>query len=381
MLAIGLMSGTSLDGVDAVLCEISGPMDQLSLKQLDFMTLPFEEDVKDRIRMVIKGEHIHTQLVCSLNFELGHLFSQAVKTMLEKHGLKGSDVRFVANHGQTLYHLPKAEHPYVPSTLQMGESAIIAYENQVDVIDDFRVMDMAAKGEGAPLVPFSEMLLYRKPGEVIALQNIGGISNVTIIGDDFVQAFDCGPGNMMIDEAMRHFYGLPYDAKGTCAASSPIDETLFNELVKHPYLDRIPPKSTGREDFGEAFVMEIIRRHPTLKADQIISTFTNFTAYCIADSIQRFSHRLPTSLIVGGGGAHNDELMRRIQAFLPHIDVKTQEAYGFSSEAKEAIAFVILGYAFLNRVPANVPSATGAQKRVILGKLTPNPFTDSLYLY
>ncbi len=380
MLAIGLMSGTSLDGVDTVLCEISGTMDQLSLKQLDFMTLPFEKDVKDRIRTVIQGEHVSTQLICSLNFELGHVFSQAVKTMLDKHHLKGEDVRYVANHGQTLYHLPKASYPYVPSTLQMGEAAIIAYDNHINVIDDFRVMDMAAMGEGAPLVPFSEMLLYRKASEVVALQNIGGISNVTILGEDTVQAFDCGPGNMMIDEAMRHFFDLPYDASGKCAASAEVDGALFNDLVKHPYLDRKPPKSTGREDFGEAFVLDVIHRYPSLRGEQIVSTFTSFTAYCIADSIQRFSHRIPTSMIVGGGGAYNDELMRRIQAYLPKMDVKTQEAYGFSSEAKEAIAFVILGYAFLHRVPANVPSATGAQNRVILGKLTPNPFKDSLYL-
>ena len=380
MLAIGLMSGTSLDGVDTVLCEISGPMDQLALKQLDFITLPIEKDVKDRIRKVIHGENISTQLICSLNFELGQVFSRAVKTMLDKHGLKGEDVRFVANHGQTLYHLPKASHPHVPSTLQMGEAAIIAYDNHIDVIDDFRVMDMAAKGEGAPLVPFSEMLLYRKANEVVALQNIGGISNVTILDNEHVQAFDCGPGNMMIDEAMRHFFGLPYDANGACAASDSIDETLFNELIQHPYLDRKPPKSTGREDFGEAFVLDIIQRYPFLSAEQIVSTFTSFTAYSIADSIQRFSHAMPTSLIVGGGGAYNAELMRRIQSLLPDIDVKTQESYGYSSEAKEAIAFVILGYAFLNRVPANVPSATGAKDLVILGKLTPNPFKDVLYL-
>ena len=380
MLAIGLMSGTSLDGVDTVLCEISGSLDQLDLKQLDFMTYPIEKDVKDRIRKVIHGENISTQLICSLNFELGQVFSRAVKTMLDKHGLKGEDVRFVANHGQTLYHLPKANHPYVPSTLQMGEAAIIAYDNHIDVIDDFRVMDMAAKGEGAPLVPFSEMLLYRKANEVVALQNIGGISNVTILDKDHVQAFDCGPGNMMIDEAMRHFFDLPYDANGACAASDSIDETLFNELIQHPYLDRKPPKSTGREDFGEAYVLDIIQRYPFLSAEQIVSTFTSFTAYSIADSIQRFSHAMPTSLIVGGGGAYNAELMRRIQSLLPDIDVKTQEAYGYSSEAKEAIAFVILGYAFLNCVLANVPSATGAKDLVILGKLTPNPFKDALYL-
>ena len=376
MLAIGLMSGTSLDGVDTVLCELSGSMDQLQIKQVDFMTLPIEAELKARLRKVIQGENIHTQALCSLNFELGYVFSHAVKTMLDKHKLTGKDVKFVANHGQTLYHLPKAEHPFVPSTLQMGESSIIAYENRIDVIDNFRVMDMAAKGEGAPLVPFSEMLLYRKAGEVVALQNIGGISNVTILSEQSIQAFDCGPGNMMIDEAMRHFFGLPYDPSGSYAASVSIDETLFKELISHPYLDRIPPKSTGREDFGEAYVLDIIRRYPSLSGNQLVSTFTEFTAYCIANSIQRFGIEVPSSMIVGGGGAYNVELMRRIQSYLPNVKVETQEAHGFSSEAKEAVAFVILGYAFLNKVPANVPQATGARERVILGKLTPNPFND-----
>ena len=180
----------------------------------------------------------------------------------------------------------------------------------------------------------------------------------------------------MIDEAMRHFFGLPYDPSGSYAASVSIDETLFKELISHPYLDRIPPKSTGREDFGEWFVLDIIRRYPNLSGKQIVSTFTEFTAYCIGDSIQRFGKEVPLTMIVGGGGAYNDELMRRIQSYLPLVKVETQEAHGFSSEAKEAIAFVILGYAFLNKIPANVPQATGAQDRVVLGKLTPNPFND-----
>lgn len=374
MLTIGLMSGTSLDGIDTVLCEIEGEFNSISVRQIDFFTLPFQADLKNKIRRIINNETISTELICSVNFELGHAYSKAVKIMLDKNNFKGSDIAFVANHGQTLYHLPKAKNDFVSSTLQMGESSIIAYDHKVKVIDNFRVMDVAAGGEGAPLVPFSEKILYREEGKIVALQNIGGISNVTIIDDESIFAFDCGPGNMMMDEAMRYFYQKDYDLNGEIASLSDIDNTLFNELISHPYLARIPPKSTGREDFGENYVKEIIKRYSNLDSACIVSTFTEFSAYCIQDSYRKFLRNLPNKMIIGGGGAFNISLINRLRKYLPEVDVFTQEECGFSSDAKEAVAFAILGYAFIKQVPANELGATGAKNHVILGKLTPNPF-------
>jgi len=374
MLTIGLMSGTSLDGIDTVLCEVSGEFSDIKIKQIDFFTEPFEDNLKSRIRQIINNESVSIELICSVNFELGKAYSDAVKKMLDKHGLKGEDIEFVANHGQTLYHLPQSRNNLVSSTLQMGESSIIAYENRVNVIDNFRVMDIAAGGEGAPLVPFSERILYQEKNKIVALQNIGGISNVTILDDNNVIAFDCGPGNMMIDEAMRYFYQKDYDKNGDIASSSSIDQELFTELTNHPYLKRTPPKSTGREEFGESYVKELIHRYSYLEPNCIVSTFTEFCAYAIKDSYRKFLKRLPDKMIVGGGGAFNLSLMHRLRAYLPEVEVLTQEDCGYSSDAKEAIAFVLLGYAFIKQVPANIIDATGAKDSVILGKLTPNPF-------
>lgn len=374
MLTIGLMSGTSLDGIDTVLCEINGDFNTISVRQIDFFTLPFEEDLKNKIRRIINDDSISTELMCSVNFELGHAYSHAVKIILEKNQLSGKDIEFVANHGQTLYHLPKPKNNFSPSTLQMGESSIIAYDHKVKVIDNFRVMDIAAGGEGAPLVPFSEKILYREEGKIIALQNIGGISNVTILDNDSIYAFDCGPGNMMMDEAMRYFYQKDYDKNGEIACQSEIDLSLFNELISHPYLNRIPPKSTGREDFGENYVKKLINKYSHLESSCIVSTFTEFSAYCIQDSYRKFMPKLPDKMIVAGGGAFNLSLMDRLRKHLPEVEILVQEDCGFSSDAKEAIAFAILGYAFIKQVPSNVLGATGAKDLVILGKLTPNPF-------
>lgn len=376
MLIIGLMSGTSLDGIDTVLCDIGGEFNHVKVKQVDFFTVPFDVGLKNRVRQIINNKDVTTELICSVNFELGKAYSDAVKRILDKNNLSGKDIRLIANHGQTLYHIPKPNLPYVPSTLQMGESSIIAYDHQVDVIDNFRVMDVAAGGEGAPLVPFSERILYKETDKVIALQNIGGISNVTVISNDDISAFDCGPGNMMIDEAMRYFYQKDYDKDGYVASSVNKDNDLFNELIQHSYLNRKPPKSTGREDFGELYVKELIQRYSHLEPNCFVSTFTEFCAYCIQDSYRKFMKRLPDRMIVSGGGAFNLKLMSHLRNYLPEVEVLTQEDLGFSSDAKEAIAFAILGYAFIKQVPSNVLEATGAKHEVILGKLTPNPFNQ-----
>lgn len=335
MLIIGLMSGTSLDGIDTVLCDIEGEFDHIKVRQIDYFTEPFEEGLKNRVRQIINNKNVTTELICSVNFELGKAYSNAVKKMLDKNQLKGSDIRLVANHGQTLYHIPKPNLPYVPSTLQMGESSIIAYDNQVEVVDNFRVMDVAAGGEGAPLVPFSERILYKEANKVVALQNIGGISNVTLLSNDEISAFDCGPGNMMIDEAMRYFYQKDYDKDGLIASTSDKDDEMFNELIAHPYLNRKPPKSTGREDFGEMFVKDLILKYSHLNPSCIVATFTEFCAYAIQDSYRKFMKQLPDRMIVGGGGAFNPTLMSHLRKYLPEVEVLTQEDMGFSVMRKK----------------------------------------------
>ena len=376
MLAVGLMSGTSLDGVDTVLCEITGYDESTQVKQLNFITVDIPESLRTKIRKCCSRELIPVDLICSLNFELGYLFADAVKRICKESNVRLEDLSFIASHGQTIFHIPKAYDDYVPSTLQIGEAAIIANECKTDVISNFRVMDMAVGGEGAPLVPYSETLLYGEDHQAVALQNIGGIGNVTVLpkkGDEKkVIAFDTGPGNMMIDEAVRTFYGEKYDKDGFYARQGKMIPQLAEELKKHPYFKMDLPKTTGREMFGEHFTRGLIEKYRSHDANDIIHTFTWFTAYSIAYHYKK--HLIGAydlkKCIIGGGGAYNSYLLELIQKEMPEVQVITQEEHGFSSEAKEALAFVILGNQTYHRRPSNVPSATGAKKSVILGQIT-----------
>lgn len=376
MLAVGLMSGTSLDGVDTVLCEISGQDESTKVKQLYFKTYDIPESLRTKIRKCCSRELIPVDLICSLNFELGYLFADAVKSLCKDANVKLEDLSFIASHGQTIFHIPKAYDDYVPSTLQIGEAAIIANECKTKVISNFRVMDMAVGGEGAPLVPYSETLLYSEENQAVALQNIGGIGNVTGLpkkGDTKkVIAFDTGPGNMMIDEAVRTFYGKKYDTDGYYARQGNLIPSLAAELKEHPYFNLEIPKTTGREMFGEHFTKSILEKYHSCEPNDLIHTFTWFTAYSIAYHYKKYliSEYGLKKCIIGGGGAYNSYLLELIRNEIPEVTVMTQEEHGFSSEAKEALAFVILGNQTYHRSPSNVPSATGAKKSVILGQIT-----------
>ena len=373
MLAVGLMSGTSLDGVDTVLCEISGQDESTKVKQLYFKTYDIPESLRTKIRKCCSRELIPVDLICSLNFELGYLFADSVKSLCKDANVKLEDLSFIASHGQTIFHIPKPYDDYVPSTLQIGEAAIIANECKTKVISNFRVMDMAVGGEGAPLVPYSETLLYSEEDQAVALQNIGGIGNVTVLpkkGDTKkVIAFDTGPGNMMIDEAVRTFYGKKYDTDGYYARQGNLISSLAAELKEHPYFNLEIPKTTGREMFGEHFTKSILEKYHSCEPNDLIHTFTWFTAYSIAYHYKKYliSEYGLKKCIIGGGGAYNSYLLELIRNEIPEVTVMTQEEHGFSSEAKEALAFVILGNQTYHRSPSNVPSATGAKKSVILG--------------
>jgi len=380
MYCIGLMSGTSLDGVDVALVDIENSGFETKVKLIKFNTYEMPSDIKAEIKKACSIEDSSVELICSLNFKLGYLFSKAVGEICKEARIYLKDINFVASHGQTIYHIPKEKGSSIPSTLQIGEPSIIAYENNVKVISNFRTMDMAAKGEGAPLVPYSEYILYGGRGETIAFQNIGGIGNVTVIPAkkkiDDIFAFDTGPGNMIIDEVCSRLFNVSYDKDGEIAQSGNINEVMLKKLMEHPYLNRKPPKTTGREDFGEDFVKNLLEEFKGIKPEDIVTTVTAFTAFSIVDSYKRFI--LPKvkldKVLIAGGGAHNKTLMKLIKEGLKGIDVFTQDEIGFSSDAKEAIAFAILGNETLNNKPSNVASATGARRSVILGNITMKPF-------
>lgn len=379
MLAIGLMSGTSLDGVDAVLVDIEGYGINTLVKVIDFMEYPMSQPIRDKIHIACNEEQSSVDLICSLNFELGFLFSKSVSALLEKAGVTSDQISFIASHGQTIYHIAKNQSSLLASSLQIGEPAVIAYQHNTTVISNFRTMDMASGGQGAPLVPYSEWILYSQKDKNIALQNLGGIGNVTVLNKSLkiedVFAFDTGPGNMMINEACRVLFHCPYDQGGHIASKGNCIDALLATLMQHSYLQEKPPKSTGREEFGEVYVQKLIQAYVDSNPYDIVATFTMYTALTMKDQYNRYilNSMDIDEIIIGGGGSHNQTLMKYIKDVFYPIPIFTQEDKGYSSDAKEAIAFAILGNETMHHQASNVKSATGASDHVILGNITLAP--------
>lgn len=372
MLAVGLMSGTSLDGIDAALVEINGVSEATQVKLLAFETLPFAADVKALIAKSLNNDTATLEEICSLDFALGRKFAEAVQHLCAQVGVDLAALDFVASHGQTIYHLPLPPAGEVASTMQIGNAAVLCELTHTTVVSDFRSRDMAVGGLGAPIVPYSEYVLYRSDKKTRLLQNIGGIANVTVIPQHAkltdLLAFDTGPGNMVIDELCRRFFGEEYDDDGQHAAVGHVDQPVLKALLEDEYFKQTPPKTTGRERFGKQYVDQLLARYH-LSPNDWIATATELAAHTIADALRPFCQG-ETELIVGGGGSYNPTLMRRIQALLPVATVLRQEDLGLRSDAKEAVAMVVLGNQTLHHQPSNVPSATGAQRPVILGSVT-----------
>ncbi|SFH54716.1 anhydro-N-acetylmuramic acid kinase AnmK [Pisciglobus halotolerans] len=372
--AVGLMSGTSLDGIDAALVEIEGTGTKTKVKLVEFITYPFTKKTIDKIKDVFSIKTSSVEKICSLNFELGYLFGNAVKEVCKKADFSIKDLNFVASHGQTIYHLPSPEKSQFASTLQIGESAIICEMTKTTVISDFRTRDMALNGQGAPIVPYSEFVLYQDTNRIRLLQNIGGIGNITIIPPNAklenVVAFDTGPGNMIINALCEKFYEQKYDKDGQHAANGKVNENLLKEMMDHPFIRKKYPKTTGREEFGSEYTETLLEKwQDKIEPKDFVATATMFTAKSIVENAKPFIDD-QTDFIIGGGGSYNKTLVRMIQKQIPNVLVKIQEEVGFSSEAKEAIAMVILGNQTLHHLPSNVPNATGADKPAILGKIT-----------
>jgi len=380
MYAVGLMSGTSLDGIDAALVQIEGSGYESKVKLLHFITMPFSSQLKREIEQAISVESSNVQLICSLNFKLGYAFADAVKRLCQKAEFSLEHVDVIGSHGQTIYHQPYASGNTAMSTLQIGEPAVIAYETKTKVVANFRVMDMAAGGQGAPLVPHTERILYSHADRTRLLQNIGGIGNVTLIPPKHspipVVAFDTGPGNMMIDEACQQLFNVSFDENGRLAAGGKIISELLEDCMNHDYMKLSPPKSTGRELFGTQYTRRLLEKYGKHKKEDLLATITMFTASSIVHHYETFIFPVYSidEVIIGGGGSYNNTLMNMIKTQLgKRCSVYTQEEIGMSSEAKEAVAFAVLANETLSGYPSNVPSATGAFSPVILGNITPVP--------
>ena len=371
---VGLMNGTSVDGCDAALVNIENGSTEL----LSFITLPTPPALKRRILDCCSLDMSDIRLVCSLNFEIGQFFAEAAKEVCRKAGVRTEDLFCIGSHGQTVDHIPVAGEGAVRSTLQLGEPAVIAWETGAPVVSSFRAMDMAAGGNGAPLVPYTEYLLYR--GETAsALQNLGGIGNVTVLPANCtlseVFAFDTGPANMIIDALTQRFFGKQYDEGGEIAFRGCVNGELIKEWMDMPYIKQTPPKATGRELFGEQFVSCAVSAHPWISPEDFVATATAFTAASMGYAYRNFVFPkcIPEKVILAGGGSHNNALVKMIKDELTECRVLTQEDIGYSSDAKEAIAFALLAYETMNGRTGNAPAATGAGCRVILGNITPRP--------
>jgi len=375
MIAIGLMSGTSLDGVDAILVEIENN----KYKQLKFITLPYEEEFKKRILKNLSNETAKLAEISSLNFELGHKFVEAIDYLLKGTKYTYKDIDFVASHGQTIWHDPHGEKcdMAVPSTLQIGEPSVISYKTGIKTISNFRTMDVAAGGEGAPLVPYSEYMLYKSEEKNIVLQNIGGISNLTFLPKNCsieeVFSFDTGPGNIMIDYFVNKYYNKPFDENGNIASSGMIINQLFENLKQDSFIYQAPPKSTGREQYSVEFMEQLNEKFnlDSFAPEDVICTFAYFTSYCIAYHYINYLQDIDL-VIINGGGSHNKFILKTIEE-ITNLKIITGEEFGIDSDGKEALAFVVLGHQTLLNKPSNVCSVTGAKDYVILGNITESP--------
>jgi anhydro-N-acetylmuramic acid kinase len=378
MNVIGLMSGTSVDGVDAAVVEIDGAPPGLSVELLSFTAVPFDAGQRARIFALFDPSTGTVDRICQINFAIGEWFAAAALQAIADAGLTLDEVDLIGSHGQTIYHAVGQDSP-VKSTLQIGEAAVIAERTGITTVSDFRVADIAAGGQGAPLVSYVDWLLLRHPTYARAVQNIGGIANVTYLppSDDpaDVLAFDTGPGNMLIDYAASQAVSgrQTFDQDGLLAARGRVDQRLLARLMAHPYLAQSPPKTTGREQFGVTLGAEIWVRALAqgLRGEDIVATLTAFTAASIADAYRRFLPHMPDEAILGGGGANNPTLVAMLRQRLAPTRVTTHEAVGLSTKAKEAISFAVLAYETLHGRPGNLPSCTGAVARRVLGKITP----------
>ena len=375
MIVVGLMSGTSADGTDAAVVQIKGAPPDLRWKLLHFHTSPHPEWLRRAVLEAADGRTGTVDKVCEVNVRLGEQFAVVALAAIEAAGLRPEQVQLIGSHGQTLWHAPD-----LGATLQVGEPAVIAERTGITVIGNFRARDMAAGGQGAPLVPFVDVLLLSDPNRARAAQNIGGIGNVTYlpatdnaVGEPF--AFDTGPGNVLIDLAAAWATNgeASYDKDGAMAAQGKVDEELLAWLLQDAYLEKEPPKTTGRELYSAAYFQEIVGRGGKLgvAAEDLVATVTAFTARSIARAYRQFLPTMPAEVIVSGGGASNPTLMRMLGEGLAPAKVMTSDGFGLPSDAKEAIAFAILAYETWHGRPSNLPAATGAERAVVLGSFTP----------
>lgn len=377
---IGLMSGTSIDGIDAALLRIQGYGLQTKWELLAFEIFHYPAVLRQQLLDMATAVEWHADQFCRTNFLVAEYFAQAVKNLCQHAHLPLDQIDLIGSHGQTLRHLPnpvlQADYT-IRATLQIGEPAVIAKRCGVVTVGDFRPADVALAGNGAPLVPYCDFLLLRSETQHRGVLNIGGIANLTWLNRgcklNTVLAFDTGPGNMLLDGLMQKLFHQAYDHHGQMANSGQVHTGLLSHFLAHPYFKRLPPKSTGREEFGAGFIQAWLQKSEDLaiSAPDVMATATELVAVTIFHAATRLiSTCLPLDLlIVSGGGANNITLIRRLQHYFKMTVVQSSAAWGIPVDAKEAICFAILANETIHGIPNNVPTATGAGAPTVLGKI------------
>jgi anhydro-N-acetylmuramic acid kinase len=376
---VGMISGTSADGIDAAVCEIEGAPPHIRARIRHAITYPYPDGFQQRILQACLPEHGRVDVLCQLNADLGEQFAAAAQRVIAEAGLTASDIDLIASHGQNVWHMVQPDGS-VSATLQITEASVIAERTGITTISNFRPRDVAAGGQGAPLASYLDWLLLRHPTDWRAVQNLGGIGNVTFLppladSEHAPLAFDTGPSNALIDVTTSLVTGgaLAYDRDGALGAQGQVDETWLDTLLLHPYFAHRPPKSTGRELFGPAMGAALVQegRVRGLEDAAIIATVTALTAASIADAYRRFAPAPVGDVILGGGGTRNPTLVRMLRERLHPVPVKTSEDVGIDSDNKEALLFALLAHETWHARPGTHPALTGARHASILGQITP----------
>ncbi len=378
---IGLMSGTSMDGIDCSLVRIENSGFETKIDLLCFLTIPFPESVKERLLKMSQAEKWSVDEICKANYAVSELYSDSIFRVCQASKIDIKQIDLIGSHGQTIRHLPTPQDYFdknVRSTLQIGEPAVIASRTRVVTVSNFRAADMAVGGEGAPLVPYFDYLMFNSKKENCVILNIGGIANITVIPKcssiDEIVAFDTGPGNMVINALMQKLFDKDFDDAGKHAANGSISKDLLQLLLDHPYFQKGLPKSSGREEFGQTFVDEILKINEelNLKSNDLIATVTELTAASIAKGVAltRLRLRDVDQLIVSGGGVHNKTLMQQLKRKFNQAQILMSDQFGIPADAKEAICFAVLANETICGNPANIPTVTGARRKQILGSIT-----------
>ncbi|MCK9409497.1 MAG: anhydro-N-acetylmuramic acid kinase [Bacteroidetes bacterium] len=378
-LVIGIMSGTSVDSVDAVLVRVRGSGLSASFTQLAFHRHPYPKGYRDFVLRNSLPSTGTVETISTINILSAQFFADAVHALIKKSRLPVSKIDLIGSHGQTIHHLPHPRKLFgksVRSTLQIGDPSTIAKLTGIITVGNFRTGDMALGGQGAPLVPYFDLLAFRSKNYHRALLNIGGIANITLVKKNAtandIAAFDTGPGNMVIDALMKQWYGKPFDRNGSVAVTGNILPKLLTKLVQHPYFRDPLPKSTGREEFGDTYVRNILHLSHGARKQDVITTVTELTALTVYDQFNRFVRKRLYNeplheLIISGGGSKNRMLVNALQRYFAPTKILFSSELGVPSDSKEALCFALLANDTISGIPTNIPSVTGAKQRTVLG--------------